>query len=759
MKKNNLHSLPAPLARLRQALAGLLLAGAVLSAAAATDLTLVTSQANLRAGPGVEHRVKQVIRRGERLQPLAWEDGYLRVRAGASGAEGWLYAAAQGWTEKSLAAALAAGASSAAPAAVAPNAAATAARPPARPAEASAGRPAASHRITLQDIGYRHGHHFEGARSAHAQTFTFPVPREGVIGDARLRIAYRAAAQLDRRSTLRVDINGRPVRLVPLASGGTDEFIDIAVPRSEFEGASRLAVTVRAALIASDDRCFDERQLALHFVDVLPESRLEFTLGAAAASVRAAWAALPATVRLSVPRTPDLESTRALLQLAALLRRDGRRVESLRLPEIGDLVVAPRAELDAALAATPGWSAAGGPAANVLLLRGAQRSALALTHPDGLRLLGLSAPGWQDLLRAGAHGHAPGEAAPAAGDWIGLDALGADLATRYLSGTAEWTLHLTPPRLPGDRRLRTLRASLVATPEGGERHSLLYFHLNGVLQEIRQLDNDGRPHTVSFAIPPDAQRIGDNTLRLVVQRVGAELGDCRGPVASFPVQLLPDSAIQVERHDAPPQRFGDLAATFAGGFDLWLAPDVAAQPEAYLDLLAGLLAQPAIPLEALELRVLDATAGFAPTRAFLLVGQPAGAAPQAPVRFDRGRLRVVDARNRVLLDVDSLPRITVAQLARHNDRHGLWIVPAAPGRLPDPARFTLDADDVAFADDAGIVLTLESKYRSLARVDYPEYVSWFDLLGRYRFWLIALGWTALAVVLLFLYRKAREHRG
>jgi hypothetical protein len=480
----------------------------------------------------------------------------------------------------------------------------------------------------------------------------------------------------------------------------------------------------------------------------MPETRLELRPGGGGEVVRAAWAMLPRAVRISVPAPIDEESAQTLLQIAGQLARSSHQVSAVALPEVGDIVVAKREQI--AGLAVAGWTAAGSADANVLLLRGPEgRQALAVTEPDGARLLGLTEPGWQDLLRAGAHDQAPGMAeAVMTGDWIDFDALGADTSVRYLSTTTEWNLRVAPPRVPGDWRMKAVRVNLVSAPETVDRQSQLYLYLNGVLQEIRRIENDGRPHSFGFAIPEASARVADNNLSLVVQRVASDV-----------VQLLPGSAIQFQKYDKAPEQFSDLAATFAGGVDVWLAPAVAAKPQAYLGLLVTLLGRPEIPLHRLRARLLSPGASFNPDRPFMLFGQHDTGAPEAPVRLDRGRVRVVDAQQRTLLDVEPLPRVTVAQLARQGGQHGLWVVPFEHAFPADPERFVLANDDVAFLDEDGVILTWDSKYRSLAQIEYPDYVSWFDLLQRYRFWLIAAGWTALILLLVFLYRKAREHRG
>jgi hypothetical protein len=192
--------------------------------------------------------------------------------------------------------------------------------------------------------------------------------------------------------------------------------------------------------------------------------------------------------------------------------------------------------------------------------------------------------------------------------------------------------------------------------------------------------------------------------------------------------------------------------------DIVLTRAAVADARRTLPFLVGVLANHDFPLDRGRLQIIDDKAAFSPGKPFLLLGQPGEPLAESPVRFDRGALRVVDAKQRLRLAVEQLPGLSVAQVVRHKGQHGLWLMPAADGRLTPGAEIYLDQDDVAFADERGIVMTMDSRASNVARIEYPEYRSWLDSLERHRFWLIALGWTVLVVLLIQLYRKTRAHR-
>jgi len=67
-------------------------------------------------------------------------------------------------------------------------------------------------------------------------------------------------------------------------------------------------------------------------------------------------------------------------------------------------------------------------------------------------------------------------------------------------------------------------------------------------------------------------------------------------------------------------------------------------------------------------------------------------------------------------------------------------------------------DDVAFIDASGVIKTMDSSEPSLAQVYYPDVEDWFDVLGKYRFWLMVLLWFLLTMVVVYLYRMSRANK-
>ena len=717
----------------------------------AGNLRVSTEQANLRAGAQLSQPVVDVARRGEILTPLAYQDGYVRVRR-QGGQEAWIFGPGQGWSEAEIQAAIHAESAVRKATPVAAPAAPT-------PVPQAATEVTAQHPLSLAALGLKDGHYFEGARSIHSQVFFFPLPADGSARAGMLRLHYRTSGRINALSNLRVDINDKPARSVSLVDQEAGAWLDVPIGRNDLL-KSVVKVTVRAALVATEDRCFDERSLALFFVHLMPDTRLDLTVPAGDGSLRAAFSRLPDRVRIAVPVPVSKAVYAAALETAILLKRARHQVELATLPEAGEIVIAPEAELDRLFGSRAvsvaedmkAWGAAR------LVRRADGGEAIALSETLNPDLLSRDMPAWLGLLKAGAYrADLPQSGKRAPPDRLDMLKLGLQSA-QFVHRTVEWSMLLTSASVRADAWLESLRLNIVVPPESVAGKMLLYVYLNGALQEVRSLTQDGLPHVESFALGRTSQRAGANHLRIVVQRVDEE-GDCRGDAATFPVQFLPGSWLALETRDDAPSLFNDLRASFASGPELWITPYSVARLQREIGLVSSLFANHDFSFHRDRLHFLEADAKFQPKGPFILLGALEPEPDQVAVHLNRGRVVIQDAQKNTLLALDHLPQISVAQLVRQDGEPGLWLALAQDGPLPPERNLFLDQDDVAFLDERGVVLTLDSRQHALAVADYPDYFGWLDLAERYRFWIIGLGWTLLVVVLLHLYRKSRKHAG
>lgn len=697
--------------------------------AATQALVVAAEQTELRNGPGSKHTVLRMLKQHTRLNALGVSGEWTDVAVHDSGERGWV--------------------------------------------NSNLLRTLSVATTALADIGYRDGFRFEGATSIHAQTFRFKVPRDTKMHAAHFRLNWRVSPSVNELAGLRVDINGVPAATASL-SKGEDNHLLVPIQGGNWPSGV-LDITVRASLPVSKDRCLDER-LATSFLHILPESGIELVYEGQPASVRDAWTLLPPTVTVSLPdgvMTEDIFAT--AWALTDMLYRTGREVQFVPLPEIGDVVLAPRSAIKAALIARhPDYYASETQfpslplptgEENVFLISMPTHTLLALTDPFDAIPAYLLQEQWHPL--ATGEGYrlvgVPFPASNAAPSWpqergdyyeLPLAAFGFDTGPRFISTRAEWTATLPPGRFPPMTRPSRMDLEVVAPIRTTGHGYELYVYLNDVLLRAARLNDDGTSQSILVNLP-NHYHYPSNTVRVVIQHDGTS-GDCLGELAAFPIQITPGSKLIVEHDERLPENFAALSRYLSGGFDVYMPKNYLEHPRA-LPILARLSADYQLTVDFRRIQFLDGDTPVTPQRPFVAIGDVQIAGFKVPVRFDDGTVRIIDSKNAPLLDIATLPGITVAQLLRGDTSHGLWVRPTQPDVLPVLDGLQLSLDDVAFADRTGIVLTIDSQEPSLARIHYPDSSDWTGILAQYRFWLLALGWLALSILFVYMYRKTQKH--
>lgn len=735
---------------LRTLLPGLVLA--LMSNLSLAELRIHTDQANLRSGPAVQFSVTALAHSGEPMKVMAYKADYVQV-ALPNGKTGWIHAPTQGWKKAEILAAL-----GQKPVAQVPASPGTKpmASPSQRdlvpePARLEAPSEPGSFNLTLADIGLRQGHFFEGAYGVHSKDFFFPLPQGAALRDGSLRVYFRASPLLNAASSLRLDINGKPSRLLSLENRELATFVDIPLDQEAMQ-RDALRLTVKAVLSNGENRCLDERRLALHFVQILPQTAVTVALDPVT-NLAAAWTSLPSQVKVGIPQTNSPSVAAALLQTAVWLRGMGRQVSFAAYPQAADVMVGSEDELSRRYpGALPQGSVKDG--ALVLTHDTAGKPLILVTDRLLARPLASQPLPWAGLLRGKQYRH--GQAVSPANDRKVVDLIAAGFGeTQYVSRNIEWGIDLAAPFTPADMRLQRLVVNIVAAPQPEEGQQLLQIFLNGMLQEVRPLDRDGKPHTLRFDLDTSAQRAGINNLRIAVQRTD-EQGDCRGDISAFPVQLLPGTRIELGDADIKPASFNDLRAQFAQGMDIYLTPQSQANLPRELQMAASVFSNLGLNVTENRVHFLKTGEVFAPKHPFVLIGR--GVAPEkAGVHLDRGRIQVLDGNNQPLLDLDRLPGVGLAQLVSQGGEPGLSLLAPAEGVAPPFENLHLDRDNVAFITEQGVALTLDSREPAISKVEYPDYGGWLDWFAQHRFWMIALGWVLIGATMVGLYRKARGH--
>lgn len=610
---------------------------------------------------------------------------------------------------------------------------------------------------SMYELGFKNGHAFEGLSSSHEFSVYFPVVFDVGVDSGVLKVRYKTSSLANTISNMRIEINDHAAANIHLPMEPVVDGIDIPVSKADI-GIGHIKVTFKASILPGDNRCYDERALSLYFLQILPQTRLELNgIDTEANTLRGVWSVLPKTVKIGVPENITSSTMKVIMQTAAELSHAGKILEFVRLPHDADVVIAEREALAKLSATMPEATAIGaqGESNLVLIHRNKTRRSIGVTDAASTGDLAMLTPGWRRV----AIGHDYKDTTPSNTEQLNsatmqLKQFGVDDHVRYISRTTEWGLFAGLPTVPGNMRLKALNLKVVVPPaDRKESRVLVFVYLNGVLQEVKPLDDSGKPQILTFSLPSYSQWIGRNYIKIVAQR-SAPKGKCEDVVASFPIQLLADSYLEFENLEVEPRIFNDLHAYFAKGFDLYVSPDELKNEQ--LGLLATVLSNQKYDLSKIRFIVLDEKTPFNPDRPFMIFGQPPLLLDEMPIRFDRGQIQVINDKNRVLLSVDNLTGVTMAQLVKHRGFSGLWLAPSMDSNL-DIKEYFLEQGDVSFADSNGEMLNIVTKQMNRASIVYPKYETFLSKMGHYRFWIIAIGWMLLALILVAVYRKVRTH--
>jgi hypothetical protein len=618
---------------------------------------------------------------------------------------------------------------------------------------------AAPGQTRIADLGYRQGILFEGVESAHTRTLFFPVPRDVPMAGGRLRVQVASSAVLHRTSNITILLNDVPRATAVLRASMQPQTIDVPLERTELEPGF-LRVTFKVALLVSEDNCLDERVGGV-FAHILPETALTLNASGAPTTIRAAVAMLPQTVRISLPTGALSNESYALAwSLNEAMLRAGKRVEIVRLPQIGDVVIAAPERIREALARTrhTGEIATVIPPGkhNLALLKIGTRHTIAITDSSPSTLAFIRTV-WSPVAAGRTYdlGSTTAKQTADGGHYeLRLNELGLDTSTRYAHRAAEWGFTASPEQLPGGYVPDRINLGVLATPSVSGQRVLLYVYLNGTLEEIVRLKDDAREQRMTIALTERLLR-RTNHIRIVAQR---ELvtGNCHGEPSRYPIQLTPDSTLRVEKRDRNPHNFDMLATYLGGGFDAYVPASWLDQPERSLPFLGQLTTGLSLTLDPMRMKVYKDNEPIKPREPFIALGgtQLDG---KVPIHLDRGRVEIADSRGNILVDVDKLPNVVIAQVAKSGD-YGLWVTSTDTSIPRSVRQLGFGAGDVAFIDDGGVFLEYDSRLREQARVRYPMFRDFLTLLEEYRFWLLALVWIGITVLFLHLYRKLRESR-
>jgi len=749
-------------------------------------LEVTESRAMLYAGPSDTASRLVALRSGQQMVEMERQGRWVFVAVKSSGAQGWVKSSVV--RHASRKAVRARHATSRAKQVVVKKAAAKATSKGKavlkKLPEATAAAPKTVHmtrQVSLKDLGFEKGIMFEGAVVSHARTFFFPAPMDSDITNGSFRLLFRASPKLHEMADVRVSINDIPYRQAGLPTDGAMHEMNVLLPSSAFNKSGLVKVTVHTSMPVSDDRCFDER-LSDVFLHVLPETSLTISYQPIETSLRDAWRMLPQHVTISLSEGAlSKEQFASTLAVMAMLVKGGKSVNIARLPEIGDIVVAPKLSIERLMDKkllkddkgdiAHNMSHALDHVSNLSLVRFRNRSSIVLTDPYDVQPMYLLDDTWK-LLAAGdryrayrpdninAHNLLTNiEGKDGSYYSLPLSRLGMDMDIRYIKREVSWRTVINPFALPVGTQADFINLDVVA-PVRWENDPTyeLYVFLNDVLVKSARLENTGLKQHFTVNLPSEYQK-QFNDIRVVVQH-DIESGNCKGVMPYDFVQIMPDSALVVKKAtDSAPKKFSELSRYFQTGFDTYVDESYLNAPEQVLRLMARIAADFPLAIDHQRLQFMNAGDVLQPEHPFVAVGHFAlGDGVEAPVRFDKGHVTIKSPGGESYFDVNHLSRVTVAEIVKAPAAYGLWISPSGASDQPISKRLDLSEDDVAFIDAHGVIKTLDSFEPSIAQVYYPDVEDWFDVLGKYRFWLMVLLWFLLTMVVVYLYRMSRSNK-
>ncbi len=628
--------------------------------------------------------------------------------------------------------------------------------------------------VRLKDLGYRKGITFEGAETTHEARIDFSLPVDTKIEDAHLLLKYRVSPLLNKLANLQVSIGSYALEQVNLNTNGVDQALMVEIPKQFLQGEN-LQLIIRASLPVTDDRCLDDRLNASN-LHITENSSFTLHYSGEIGSIRDAWTLLPSEVILSLPnREFSPAEFNAAWELLDTLRRQGKAVEVVTFPKIGHIVISKREELEKLLqqeldeqqpSTGSQFSIGNIEPSTLALIKSPVRSLIAVLDPQETGAFGLLNSPWRKLGLADRYRTYPvdyadnlsglGSVPPKENALeIKLGDLNIDTSTRFVRSSIKWNMILDPFRLPPGTRPNRMFLNIIAPPPPGKPPFEFYVYLNDIMVHAATLEN-GKKQEIAIPLP---QKYQEPYNRIQVQVLNIDpMGECKEDLTAFPVQILPDSSLIVERDLKTPKNFTDLPVYFADNFDVYLPAEYLQTPVESLPYVSEVTARLPVAFKTRVAEIVQKGEVVKPTRPFIAFGNLTFESLESPVKFDKGEIEVVDRDKSPLFKVDNLPGITIAQIVKSQQQYGLWLRPAEENAFPDISKLYLNHDDVAFADRTGLLFSLNSKQPTLATVYYPEARDWFALLGKYRFWLFAIGWIALTLIVLYLFRRAKQHR-
>jgi hypothetical protein len=625
--------------------------------------------------------------------------------------------------------------------------------------------------VMLADVGFSNG--FRLSNLGGRREIFIPVPQGVELTLAELVLTLDDVSAHEARRSLEILVNDRSVSSIALDGKSMERSVRIPLANTAArEGFLKLSFLYSGA--ATQDRCIDVRYVG-DSLTVRPESAIEFEIGTTVAPNITATAALmpqKVAILLSNPQLPATDIATALT-LARSLTATGRRVTFHHgldaLPELakqeqprkwtrGLIVVGALDKVSSRIDADV-MMAAGSPAIDNTLaaVRIGGVPVLLVSDAASARAgLLIGNPSLAALRDTPAASVGPATSPKGPVDRVSFDELGVVPAQAEVFGRADLTVAIATRVLPNGTRPSRLLLDVMVAPDGAGEKAVVSAFVNERLL-ASTVAAIGEPTRLDLSLPDGLVGTVAN-IRAVVQRRSAQ-GDCRFEPQGYPAEILGSSAIVLSPAGLVAEDFSDLATFWANGVQVLVPASTATKPLLVVGMLADVLNALSKETAPIVVKFVEGTAAPAPTAPFVAVSNvpPVGATQR--VRFDRGRVAVVDRTGRTRLDIGGLATGAVAQIVTSDAHPGLWIKPLTrDGSLPASPAIYLDRGDVAFLDKTGVALAMSTERDTLLRISYPDQGSWFAVVERYRSWIVGGLWVFVTIAFLLLLQRMYRRR-
>ena len=626
--------------------------------------------------------------------------------------------------------------------------------------------------IDLEKLGHADGIRFANVEIGREERLVYSVPHDTKVSSASIHLRYSTSSLLDQRSSILLLVNGHPLEQVQLTDEQYLRELRVDIPVNLIRPGT-LNITIKVTLLTANEGQLDSRSSGA-LLHIEADSALSIDYQGNIASLRDAWILLPEKVILTVPdRSFSEDEFNAVWGIMDHLYRQGKDIVITHYPEIGHIVIGDRSNLKKQLllelrpeqAEQVNLESLKTPDDDntIMLLSSSLRSVISITQPAEISASALMNDTWQKLVAGQQYKILTtgfDEKNNSANDGMRemkLSDFGMDTATRYVWANTEWKLLLDPFKMPAGTRPAMLFLDLMTPPSSDKVAFSVYTYLNDIMVHAQHLDDSGGVQRLQVPLPARYQQLYNN-LRIQIMNTALVNGSSESALTTFPVQLLPESMLILERNTAKPERFVDLPAYLAEQFDIYLPSSYLDSPEQSLFFTAAFTANFPVPFADRKAVFVRPESTFTPSRPFIALGDVVFSEVDAPVSFDQGVIEVRDRKGESLLKVNELSGIAIAQLVTSHGQHGLWLRSGDSDPYPDVRRLFLNEDDVAFADRNGLLFSLKSTEPTLARVHYPSTRNWLATVSEHRFWIMVFVWLLLVLVFVYLFRRQRQQQ-